>query len=280
MKLYSVYKDKISGLQDVADTVKTVEKVAASSVHLMRGQVAALNFHAQQIEQALRRLSALGIVIDHPMAKPLAAGKSLLLVLTGDKGLVGGLWHNLVNEYIVHAADYDGVIVVGAKGLSYLEEEGVKVDSSFTDLPEDWGSVASRIKQGIFSRFGRGDIRRIDILLPRFLSLGQQLPAILPFLPFSFVVSSDERVASGLPIYEPSAREAYSFLLEEYIGVYFYGLFLETRLSELSARTISMETAAAKTEELERRLELEYIKERNRSVTRKQLESFMVHKMV
>lgn len=69
-------------------------------------------------------------------------------------------------------------------------------------------------------------------------------------------------------------------MLENYVKVSFAEIALETKLSELSARTVAMEDAAAKTEKLIKKTTLGYSKERRESETQKQLESFSAHKIL
>jgi len=54
---------------------------------------------------------------------------------------------------------------------------------------------------------------------------------------------------------------------------------METKLSELAARTAAMEHAAETTKKLIHQLKINYFKERRRSATQKQLESFVVHEL-
>ena len=54
MKSYIMYKNQISGVKDVSETIKTVEKIAASSVHSLKRQVSNLNLYVDEIEKTLR----------------------------------------------------------------------------------------------------------------------------------------------------------------------------------------------------------------------------------
>ena len=83
-----------------------------------------------------------------------------------------------------------------------------------------------------------------------------------------------------MPIFEPSKANFFNRLLQKYIGIYFHKLMIETKLSELSARTIAAENASDKTNEFIKKLTFDFMKERRKYVTQKQLESFSVHKMI
>lgn len=270
MKSYITYKNQIQGVEDVSETVKTVEKIAASSVHFLKQEVYNLNAYAAEIERILTRLSLLYQKKEHPLLRKKQAGKKALVILTGDKGLVSGLWHQVVNEFLENVKQYQSVIVIGAKGENYLKEENIQFISKQTETATNY----------IFDEFKKGAFARIDILYPQFVSLAEQTPNFTQFLPFEFRLIEKREDREGLPIFEPSKQKVFDQLLQKYIGIFFYKIIMETKLSELSARTVAMEHASAKTDELIQKLTIDYTKQRRRVVTQRQLESFSAHKVI
>ncbi len=279
MKNYLAYKNQIRGFQDVAETVKVEEKIAASAIHLLRGRVADLNDFSDEVRRALEHLSHFYKAEDHLLLQK-RKGRKAAVIVTGGKGLVGGLWHLLINRFLMAADAYQLVITVGAKGAQYLEEEGITPEKSFSAGKEDPAAEDRKeIADYLFSEFKLGRFTSLEVIYPRFHSLAQQTAETLPFLPFDFSYGgSEEGSVSGLPLFEPSAGRLFDFFLEKYIRVFFHKILLETRLSELSARTVAAEHASKKTEDLIGDLRMEYFKGRRRILTRKQLESFAVHK--
>jgi F-type H+-transporting ATPase subunit gamma len=281
MKSYLEYKNHIQGFSDVSETVKTVEKISASSVHYLKQKVVFLNTYTAEVEKVLSRLALFHRGACHPLLRKKRKGRKALVILTGDKGLVGGLWHGVVGVLLGNIEQYqDGsIVVVGSKGGSYLKEEGIaieKVFAQFSDIPRN--EEAKRVTDYIFGKFTSGIFSQVDILYPRFISLAEQTPGFLPFLPFEFKLAEGRNEGAGLPIFEPSGPKVFGNLLQKYIGISFYKVVMETKLSEFSARTVAMEHAAAKTEELIRELALSYAKERHRFITQRQIESFTAHK--
>jgi F-type H+-transporting ATPase subunit gamma len=281
MKTYLTFQNQIQGFSDVSATVKTVEKIAASSIHLLKTQLSSLNQYASQLELTLNRLTQFYFSGGHPLLHSSQPGQPALVILTGDRGLVGGLWHQTINTYLNTKTTYKSVMVVGAKGDSYLREEQIPLSQTFTfDTDFDPHQLVSAIDASLFAQFRSGAFSRVDILYPRFISIAQQQPAIIPFLPFTFQNSPTGQPATGLPIFDPSRYRIFSELLQKYIGVFFYRLLIETRLSELTARTVAMEHATVKTDQLISHLILDYAKESRRLTTQRQLTSFAVHKLL
>jgi F-type H+-transporting ATPase subunit gamma len=274
MRTYSAYQDEIRGFEELSDTVKAEEKIAATSVHTLEVEVENLHAYMSLIGSVLRRLSLFYENYTHPLLRKHAKGSAALLVLTGDKGLVGGLWQGMVEMCLRGAGEYQAIIVSGLKGKSLLDEEGCPVAASFAR--DDIESMSNYVLEGFTSE----TFSRVDVLYPQFLSLLQQAPIVVPFLPFTFPAAPSPRApepAFGFPLYEPSARAMFVELLKKYIDVYLHVIILEAKLSELSARTLTMEHAHDKTDELLRALRLSLTKERRHAITQEQLESFSAH---
>ncbi|MDP3970094.1 MAG: FoF1 ATP synthase subunit gamma [bacterium] len=276
----SIKKDQIYGFQDVSETVKTVEKIAASFVHTLKQEVSNLHAYKFEIENVLSQLLVYYKKREHPLLQKNSTGTKALVILTGNKGLVGGLWHSIINKYLEKNKEYQSIVTIGTKGKKFLEEERIGVINDFTyfsDIPSEEEII--NMTNYFFEKYKKGSFSQVDILFPQFVSFAEQTPQIIPFLPFVFTLNEDMSNKEGLPIFEPSKQKVFHMLLQKYIGVYFYSIIIEAKLSEFSARTIAMEHAAVKTSELVEQLLLDYEKEKRRTVTQNQLESFVAHKI-
>lgn len=288
MKSYIKYKNQMEGFKDVSETVKTTEKIAASAVHFLKQKVSALDTYTTEIKKTLTQLSVFYQKKDNILLQKKTTGEKTLIILTSNKGLVGGLWHKIVNTILENTEKYQSLIIVGTKGENYLKEENiqiVKLFTDFSDIPEE--EEVRRVTSYIFNEFKSGRFSQVDILYPEFISLSKQMPNFKQFLPFEFdsvemtnLEGRNIAEGDGLPIFEPSKRKLFNELLQRYIGVFFHQIIMETKLSELSARTVAMERAASKTDELIKKLTISYVKERRRRITQGQLESFAAHKTI
>jgi len=280
MKTYLSYKNKIDGFKDVSETVKTVEKIAASSIHFLKSEVTALDARIDFLERVLSRLFLFYPDGENPLSRAKKVGERTILILTGDKGLVGGLWRAVIKSFLGEAEAYESAVVVGIKGRNYLKEEsqnGAPALAEFFNEPRDGGF--EEITDFVFDKFKKGGFSRVDILYPAFASLAEQKPAFIRFLPFKFSFAGKIPAAAyGLPIFEPSKKEIFNRLLRKYAEVFFRKIALEAKLSELSARTVAMERAGEKTDKIVKRISLNYLKERRRAITQSQLETFAARK--
>ncbi len=280
MESYKSYQNQLHGFKDVSESVKTVEKIAASSIHFLKDNVTELNKYTDNIEHTLSRLSLFYKKKEHFLLQKRDVGEKVLIVVTGNKGLVGGLWHNVVNKFLEKNKSYNSIITIGTKGEFYLKEENFSILKSFDYFfKSSQDEEIKEIINYIFEKFKNKSFSKVDILYPQFISLAEQSPEIISFLPFQFELS-DKKESEGFPIFESSKKDIFNNLLDKYIGIFFYKIIIESRLSELSARTIAMEHATIKTEGIIKDIKLTYTKQRRKIVTQRQIESFVAHKII
>jgi F-type H+-transporting ATPase subunit gamma len=286
-----ICKNKIKGFQDVQQTVKTVEKIAASHAHFLKRKVGDLKLYSTEIEKILARLSnSYSATSRHHLLKSNPFGLKAILIISADKGLAGGLYHNLINFFLSKAKEYSKIYVIGAKALRFLRDEGIKADKT-EYLPLDFSETPSaeeinKIIEYIFKEFKENRLSQVDILYPQFVSLVKQQPRIVNFLPFKFEIRTerDDSVFSnssnlGLPIFVPSKKIFFNSILQKHIKTFFCQIIMEAKLSEVAARASAMEHAKEVTKKFIHQLKITYFKERRRATTQKQLESFVVHRI-
>jgi len=282
MKTYLNYKNKINGYIEVKDTIKTIEKISAVNIHLLKEKLINLNKYINEIENVLSQIYPFCNNFSNPFLEKLSKRKKQkrsLLIITGEKGLVGNLWHNLIGILLQKKKLYHYIIVCGKKGALYAKEEGIKFHKFFNLNSGLEEAEINDIVNFIFYKFKKREISSCDILYPHFVSLTKQEPEILPFLPFNLIYLPKTNRSLGFPIFEPNKEKLFNFLLEKYIIAIFYKIIFESKLSEFSARTVNTENASEKTKHLITTLYLKYFKERRTNITKKQLESFIVHKL-
>jgi F-type H+-transporting ATPase subunit gamma len=243
--------------------------------------------YKQEIETQLSRLLGFVGEINHFLLQKKRAGDRVLFIVAGDKGIVGALYHNLINRLLEEKSRYQKIWVLGERAKEYLNEEGIRAEQFFYETPDlpSAGQI-KKISAEIFFRFQTKSFRSVDILYPKFVSLAEQEPVLVRFLPFDlerktqiFKPESQKEIESeGWPIFEPSKKRIFDSLLRRYIDVCFTEIVLEAKLSEFSARIVEAEHAASKTKDIIQALRVAFLKERRKTMTQRQLESFIAHK--
>jgi F-type H+-transporting ATPase subunit gamma len=286
MLSYTAHKQAQAGYTDVLETVRVLEKIAASQLHQLENKQAQLQTYTEATSALLHRLETLS---DSPFLKSLQQRSStsktatpniLTIILTGDKGLVGDLWHQLYTTQTAHATRTEHLIVIGEKGRHFWSDRSKHITyHSFADRLPTHQEILELL-QHIIPEYEAGKVQRVDILYPRPNTLMSHTITTTTLLPIQPPESTNKQRISaiGFPILENSISNVTELLLHKYLAHRLYQCILETALTEFSTRTIGLEHAGAKTEELISKTMRQYRKERRHADTEKQLEQFAATK--
>ena len=278
MKNSREYKQELNGLAGVLATVRTLEKIAASQIHTAKESMQLLKEYTTKISGIIDALGRDSVAQASLLAGN-PSGAHVLVIVTGNKRLVGGLWRDVMAQAAERMHEYQHIMVIGKKAEQYMREE--YPNSTVTAIPvDDTNADDSRytIAMHLVNEFKRQRFARIDVAYPQFIALSVHQATIVPLLPFRFAdapVGTIETI--GVPIIEPDRELIAGALVEKYSIAYAQQMLMETSLSELAARTITLEHATEKTKQILKKVRHDHAKERIRVTTQKQLESFTAH---
>jgi F-type H+-transporting ATPase subunit gamma len=212
----------------------------------------------------------------HPLLQSRETEKrSILLVLTSNRGLCGGynggilrLAQQRIRE--AQAANVElEVEVSGKRGISFFRFQKLPMTQSYTqfeDKPtfDDVDPLAKRYIEGFVS----GRIDRLDVAYTRFESMSKQRATVETLLPIGKLPAMDAAPQSGVE-YEflPSPRE----ILEEIVPASFkarlFKCFLDAAVSEQIARMVAMKSATENADEMIRTIRAQYNRARQTQIT-------------
>ncbi|MCD6177741.1 F0F1 ATP synthase subunit gamma [bacterium] len=277
-------KKQISIIQDIRETVKALEKISAANLHNLK-------IISQRMKDYERSLKKIFVELEEiPFSSPWCVRSSslpdLIVVLGPQTGLCGEFLHNLFDFLKNIVKENNKVLIIGKKGLSIAQERGIRVDYFFPATKEIPSEVdIKKIKDFILNQFLKRKVGKVVIIWPAFRSLALQEPTITIFLPIDSkelrkeIGEREKSILLGDPIFEPSSKEIMNYLMEEYLSMVLYQKILETKLSELSARTVFMENAGEKAQNLIQNLFLRYSKARRKTITKEITELYVHHKL-
>jgi len=279
MQSYLAFKNTKKGLQDVANIVKVIEKVAAFDMRNLKQKLDILDAYTMNLSLMLGRLISFYTPSESIFFKKNKSNYKVALFVTSDKSLVGDLWHKMFlflseqNKFV----NYNRIFVLGNKGVLFDSNKNLFFDFSlnnFLEVDDMDGLLNFLLKSFINKSFGQ-----VDIFYSHFISVSKQIPKKVTFLPFGFDFSELNKADNlGWPIFENRKNDIFNVLMEKYIKSFFYQIFLNSRLSEYSARTLTAERANFQTKIILQDMVREYQKNRKKSITEKQLEVFLSYK--
>ncbi len=264
-------KGRIKSARNIAQITKAMELVAAAKMRKAQAQALAGKLYAQKIFEMVAVLSSKTKNPDHALLRTpeKVIGKRLVVLLSSNKGLCGGLNTNLFRFFLQHypsSRTYDG-ITLGKKGASFLARLGAPLKADFSQTSSLVSAVPA-LTELITEEYTAEHYDGVDLVYSDFINVIKQVPKKKTILPLS-IESLDTPVAtrSGEFLIEPSVDEVLESLLPHYLENQIRDAVLEAEASYHSAQMVAMRNATDNALSLVDDLTLVYNKARQEKIT-------------
>jgi F-type H+-transporting ATPase subunit gamma len=264
-------KRRIKGVQNIAKITRAMEMIAASKMRKAQERGLAGRPYAEKIQQVIADLAALPEkTAPHPLLERREVKKILLVHITPDRGLCGGLNANLnrrLANYIMEQKTPVSVIAVGRKGRDFAARAGLNVSAEFIGLGDQPKFLDTLpISRIVIDEYSKGAVDMVYITYARFVSTMVQKPDMRQLLPVQpAAIPAGQNVDY---LYEPGAEAVLDGLLPRFVEMEIYHALLESIASEQSARMVAMKSATDSANDLIGDLTLLYNKARQEAITR------------
>jgi F-type H+-transporting ATPase subunit gamma len=259
---------------NVSKTTKAMQMIAASklkkaqdSAESSKPYVEKLNTLSKALEQRVDKDQLHQYMLPQEEIKA-----KLLIVISPDKGLCGGLVTNLMKE-VLHFSNTGKTfyITVGKKAERSVASLNKDIVASFpfgTTLPEF--SAVFPIAKLINEYFLGKKVSEVTILSTKFNSVMSQMPMLNTLLPVKLQEKDNSNKSATL--FEPSVDALLPDLLQHYLEMVIYQSLLESYASEQGSRMIAMKNATDNAMDIISELRLEYNKTRQEKITNELLD--------
>lgn len=264
-------KGRIKSASNISQITKAMEMVAASKMKKAQAQAIAGKLYAQKIFEMVITLASRTKVASHPLlAKPeVLRGKRLVVLLSSNKGLCGGLNANLFRFFLQQypqTKSYEGVSV-GKKGAALIARVGGQLKADFSDT-SSFVSVVPALTKLITEEYIAGQYDGVDLVYSEFMSVAKQNPRKKTILPLTLESLGTPVTDLQLEfLIEPSIDEVFEELLPHYLENQIRDALLEAEASFYSAQMIAMRNATDNALSLVDELTLVYNKARQEKIT-------------
>ncbi len=212
--------------------------------------------------------------MDHKYLRSGDSRKKAVIVITSNRGLAGGYNNNivkLVSGDPALAVEDVKLYVIGRKGRDGLARRGYEVAKDYSEvINEPLYQGAADLTKELLEAFGRNEIGEIYLAYTSFKNTVVHIPKLVKLLPFTMeeqAGESGETKAQALMNYEPNPEEVLDRIIPNYMSSLIYGALLEAVASENGARMTAMDSATNNAEEMIGKLELQYNRARQGSIT-------------
>jgi F-type H+-transporting ATPase subunit gamma len=281
-------------VQNIRKITRTMELIATARFKKALDRATAAEAYTRKIAELVADLGATAKDVSHPLlAIREPAKKSLLLMLTSNRGLAGGYNGNVIRVATRTLQDYatdrfeTRLEVSGKRGVAFCRFRGIPIDATylqFEDRPQfDEVEVLANNYIGMFLR---GEVDRVDVAYTKFISSARQEAVVQTLLPMTAAQVSESIDSvrqpkptttkdDGKPAKE---RVPYEFvpdaasILEEIVPVSFkvrlFKCFLDAAVSEQISRMVAMRGATENADDMVKNLTMLYNRARQAQITR------------
>ncbi len=275
-------KVRINSVKSTQKITKAMKMVSASKLRRAREAAEAALPYSEKMN---RMVSTLAANANKASAPPLLTGtgsdkKHLLVVITSDRGLCGGLNTSIFKQvkHQIESLESQGkqvkLFCIGKKGVdlfhnafgSYVVH---KIEGISKQKRINWDDANNQV-QHIIDLFDKGEFDVCSIFYNKFKSAIEQQVTQQQVIPLEV---GDVAEASCAPYdYEPGENEILSDLLPRNLTVQLFHALLENAASEQGARMTAMDNATRNAGEMIKKLTLQYNRTRQAAITSELIE--------
>lgn len=291
---------QIRAVKSTQQITKAMKMISASKLRRAQDRVIGARPFARQMSRVLNNLASRVDSSAHPLLatpEPKTDAKTLLIVVTADKGLCGGFNTNIIKAAASFIASGSksgarpfALGLVGRKGRDFFRRRGFEVRIEEIGIFQKVRFAdAQRVARAAIEEFTRGRADSVYVVYNEFKSVMQQrvtIEQLLPIPRLDETRGSDPLNARGgqtpaaqAPVkgeidylYEPGPAEIFADLLPRHIEIQVYRALLESAAAEHAARMTAMDAATKNAGELIDSLTLYMNKVRQAAITREIIE--------
>ena len=277
-------RNRIDSVKSTKKITQAMKMVAASKLKKAQNLAEKSRNYSAGIEDIVRKILLSEENLDHPLTgtSEKEINKSLVIVVSSDRGLCGGLNTNLIKKTKLLVKDLESqnknvtIVCIGKKGydaLSLYYENNFNYNFKFINITDiDYTSLQS-LGNDIIKNFSKGNFNECYVLYNFFKSVISQevkIERILPYKKSNYEIKENEN-----DIYfefEPDVEQVLSKILPKNFVVQVYKTILESRASEQGARMTAMDNATRNAGEMIDNLSLKYNRQRQAMITKELIE--------
>jgi F-type H+-transporting ATPase subunit gamma len=270
---------RIRSVRNTQQITRAMKMVAAARLRRAQERVVNARPYAAEIrtllESAAARLEP-SEQAAHPLLAVRPEEKTLLVLVTADRGLCGAFNANLVRAAQSYLDKRPGrpisILAVGRKGRDYFRRRGGPIAAEHIDVFSRLEFAHARAIAGeIIELYTSGSVDAVDFLYNEFKSIMTQRLTVerqLPIRPID-VVPGEALVDY---IYEQPPVEVFHRLLPRYVEAQVYRTLLESQAAELAARMTAMDAATRNAGDMIDSLTLNMNRVRQAAITKEIIE--------
>ena len=273
---------RVRAVKSTQQITKAMKMVSTSKLRRAQERIVRSRPFASEMLRVFNDLATRVDPTAHPLLQndPLQA-RTLLIVITGDRGLAGSFNMNVVKgamNQMAEVSDNPGrdvaLALVGRKGRDFFQRRGFDVKYEEVGLFQNlkWSNAQAIAKTAIDEFLGP-DISQVFLVYNEFKSVISQRVVVEQLLPIPRLNEEQSPALANVDfLFEPTPDELLRVLLPFHVSVQIARALLESAAAEHAARMQAMDSATRNAKDMVDRLTLYMNKVRQAAITREIIE--------
>ena len=272
---------RVRSTKSTQQITKAMKMVSSSKLRRAQERIQRSRPYAQEMLRVFNNLATRADPSAHPLLNDdPTPGRTLLVVITADRGLCGGFNTNVIKSASHFVSEHSSdpgrdvaLALVGRKGRDFFMRRGFDVLYEEVGLFQQvkW-SHAQAIAKSCIEEFLSPDVSSVYLVYNEFRSIIQQRVVIERLLPIPKLEPQSPAIDSVDYLFEPSPEQLLSVLLPYHVSVQVARALLESSAAEHAARMTAMDAATRNAKDMVDRLTLYMNKVRQAAITREIIE--------
>ena len=279
-------RNRIDSVKSTKKITQAMKMVAASKLKKAQSLAEKGRSYSNGLDSIVTGLVKSSENIEHPLLGKSIEDKtsSLIIVVSSDRGLCGGLNSNVVKEVKKKINELEGqkksvsLVCIGKKGFDLLSGSYGKMfnfEVKYINIGEIDYKSTQEIGNKILKSFYKNDFQECNLFYNYFKSVISQevkVEMLIPYSKTNDTHTENKNNADDYFEYEPNEEEVLSKILPKNFVVQMYKAILETRASEQGARMSAMDNATRNAGDMIDNLSLKYNRQRQAIITKELIE--------
>lgn len=265
---------RIKSIQNTKKITESMRMIATRKVQRMRARregnrpffenaVASLNHVVNDIMAGSELRS-------HPYLAGRDVKKTLIILITGDRGLCGGYNANALREAFSLANEVGQtpesvqIVAIGTKGRDYFRRRNREVVHTLRGVSENpLYDDAQEMSEMALKMYNAGEVDQVYLVYTEYFSMLTQTPRAKKLLPLEPTESEGQPFVK----YDDPVESYFEYTVKSYLAAFILGAMLESALCMQCARITGMDSASKNSEKIIDNLTLHYNQMRQGAIT-------------
>ncbi len=266
---------RIKSTKNTQQITKAMKMVSASRLRRAEERARSARPYAERLAEVHGSILARLPEVDQPLYRQ-GHGRTLLVVVSGDKGLCGSFNSNVLKHARTMidegGVDNFAVLPIGKKSVAAFKKEAVETLPGYENIFRDVTvALAEEIANRLVEAFLENGYAKVILLFNKFKNVLIQEVTEQQALPLS-AESGGEAPSGPEHLAEPGLEEILADLSPRVALTTVYQALLESCASEHAARMTAMDAATKNAKELIEKLTLDLNKARQAAITKELIE--------